>query len=129
MMIRREIDKTAISEFSRTAPDTGSQTFRPPADFSGFSGHFPGFPIMPAMLQVLLGVIVVEKLCRNGLHIKRVDKAKFMAQIKPGDTLTVNCRIRQPETATATATEIKAEVTIFTAEKKVTSMTLRLEAL
>ncbi len=124
-MIRRKISKTAISKFSQTAPDSGSQTFQPTTDFAGFSGHFPGYPIMPAMLQVLFGVVVAEELYNGSLVLKKLDKAKFMVPIKPNDTLTIICHIRRP--ATDTAAEIKTEITIFTAQKKVSSMTLILE--
>lgn len=125
-MIRNEIEKTALESANISAPDTGSQRFRPGNDFIGFDGHFPDYPILPAMLQVLFGVLVSEKILAEKLILKKLDKAKFMLQIKPEETITVNSKIiratqNQPDGG------IKAKVTITVAEKRAASMILFLD--
>ena len=123
-MIRCEIEKTALADIDISGPDTGSQKFRPTADFVGFNGHFPGYPILPAMLQVLFGLLVSEKILGKKLILKKLDKAKFMAQIKPEETIAVSSKIVQ---TSSNETGIKAKVTITAAGKKAASMTLLLE--
>jgi 3-hydroxyacyl-[acyl-carrier-protein] dehydratase len=125
-MIRDEIEKTALADIKMSGPDSGSQKFCPAADFIGFNGHFPDYPILPAMLQVLFGVLVSEKIMRKKLILKKLDKAKFMLQIKPEEMISVTCKIIQTA-PDRTETGIKAKVTITVAEKKAASMTLFLE--
>lgn len=125
MMIRREINQTAVGEFAKTSPETGSQNFHPKAGFIGFDGHFPDYPIMPAMLQVLFGIVVAEHILETDLVMKKLDKAKFMVQVKPDELINVSCRISRP--AGDRESDIQAKVTITAAGKKVATMTLWLE--
>lgn len=125
-MIRDEIEKTALADIDISSPDTGSQKFCPAADFIGFNGHFPDYPILPAMLQVLFGVLVSEKILGKKLILKKLDKAKFMVQIKPEETIAVTSKIIQTA-PDKPGTGIKARVTITVAEKKAASMTLLLD--
>jgi 3-hydroxyacyl-[acyl-carrier-protein] dehydratase len=123
-MIREEINQTAVGEFVKSSPESGSQNFHPTAGFVGFAGHFPDYPIMPAMLQILFGIIVAEKVLDTVLVMKKLDRAKFMVQIKPDEIITVSCRISRPADHES---EIQAKSTIMAAEKKVATMTLWLE--
>jgi 3-hydroxyacyl-[acyl-carrier-protein] dehydratase len=72
------------------AADKGHElTFRLGDDFVGFQGHFPGHPILPAFVQLLLGE------CSVGLHsgrtwtLRHVDRAKFLRPIQPNEPVTV----------------------------------------
>ena len=123
--MRQALLKTAQNDLVTSEPDSGWQNFCPAADFIGFDGHFPGYPVLPAMLQVLLGIIVSEKLYGQKLTLQKLDKAKFMSQIQPGQTLTVAGKITRPAT-TEPGQTIKARITITVAEKKAASMTLHL---
>ncbi|MEA3334191.1 MAG: hypothetical protein U9Q58_11445 [Pseudomonadota bacterium] len=123
--MRQALLNTAQKELVTSEPDSGWQNFCPAADFIGFDGHFPGYPVLPAMLQVLLGIIVSEKLYGQKLTLQKLDKAKFMSQIQPGQTLTVACKITQPATEEPKQA-IKAKITITVAEKRAASMTLHL---
>ncbi|HIE08112.1 MAG TPA: hypothetical protein EYP64_08710 [Desulfarculaceae bacterium] len=125
MMIRQEINQTAVGEFAKTSPETGSQNFHPKAGFVGFDGHFPDYPILPAMLQILFGIVVAEKILETDLVMKKLDKAKFMAQVKPDEIINVSCRISRP--AGDWKSDIQAKITITAAEKKVATLTLWLE--
>jgi 3-hydroxyacyl-[acyl-carrier-protein] dehydratase len=65
-----------------------------------FQGHFPEFPVMP-------GVLVIESLAQVGAFallsepenkgklafFAGIDKVRFKRQVRPGDTLTLECEI------------------------------------
>jgi 3-hydroxyacyl-[acyl-carrier-protein] dehydratase len=124
-MIRSEIEKTALADIEISSPDTGSQKFHPKADFIGFDGHFPDQPILPAMLQVLFGVLVSEKIMGEKLVLKKLDRAKFITQIKPDETIAVTSKMLQ-STPNLPKNGVKTKVTITVSGKKAASMTLLL---
>lgn len=67
-----------------------------------FQGHFPGYPVMPGALILeslaQVGAVAVLSLPENkgklGMFVG-VDKFKFKAQVKPGDTLTLEAEMLQ----------------------------------
>jgi len=63
------------------------------SDFVGFSGHFPGYPILPAVIQVFTGLIMAEEVKGYPLQLVTVTKAKFHIEIRPGDEIQVECRM------------------------------------
>lgn len=77
---------------------TVRQTFRFPPDFVGFAGHFPTDPILPAVVQISVGVFLVEMLhtpqFRGNLVLAAVQRAKFMRKLGPEQTITAFCRKR-----------------------------------
>ena len=60
-------------------------------DFVGFQGHFPDYPLLPAFVQVLAAIVVAEESTGGPLRLVSLDKAKFQKEIKPGDTIMVEC--------------------------------------
>ena len=60
-------------------------------DFTGFAGHFPGYPILPAVLQLLLAQLLIEKQKGCKVRVTRIVKAKFLSEIRPDDQITVHC--------------------------------------
>jgi len=60
-------------------------------NFVGFSGHFPGYPILPAVLQLLLAQLLIEKQKRCKVRITSIVRAKFLSEIRPEDEITVQC--------------------------------------
>ena len=103
--------------------ESGSQNFCLGPDFIGFDGHFPDYPVLPAMLQVLLGIIVSEDICGTRLTLQKLDKAKFMAQIRPEQNITVSCHLSRADSDDPQPA-IKARVIISTTKQKMASMTL-----
>ncbi len=59
------------------------------ADFIGFDGHFPGNPILPAVVQLMAGAIATGEALGTQLVVNGVSRAKFLKQIRPGDRLMV----------------------------------------
>ena len=121
--MRQALQNTAQGKLVTSGTDNGFRKFCPAADFIGFDGHFPDYPILPAMLQVLLGIIVSEELYGQKLALQKLDKAKFTAQIQPGQSITVSCKITRPAAENLQQT-IKARITVTSKEQKAASMTL-----
>jgi 3-hydroxyacyl-[acyl-carrier-protein] dehydratase len=120
-VIRRAVAEAALAELELTAPGCGRQRFRLAPEFPGFSGHFPDNPVLPAMLQVLMGVMVCEKTVGCPLVLTRVERAKFVTQVQPAQEIAVACRL---ETANA---EIRARVELEAEGRRAASMQLLLE--
>ncbi|HEY3278491.1 MAG TPA: hypothetical protein VGJ94_17880 [Syntrophorhabdaceae bacterium] len=77
---------------TETGVFTQSYTFTP--DFVGFSGHFPGYPVLPAFMQVLTVLTMAEEIQRRPLALISIIKAKFRMEIHPGSEVTVQYRER-----------------------------------
>jgi len=68
-----------------------------------FQGHFPGKPLMPAvlMIEALTQVATALLLDRAGalatcrVHLRGVDGAKFRRQVIPGDRLRLTVTLRE----------------------------------
>ena len=63
-------------------------------DFIGFDGHFPGYPILPAFIQMLIALTLVEELYGKGLNLMTVKNAKFHIPIRPNREMEVECTKR-----------------------------------
>lgn len=61
------------------------------ADFIGFSGHFPEYPILPAFIQVKMVQHMLQTALGTPLRLSRISRAKFTGQARPGDRLLVEC--------------------------------------
>ena len=70
-------------------------TFRPGADFTGFRGHFPGHPILPAFVQLMMAECAVRLRSRRPWSLRRVERGKFLKPIGPNEPVTV-CWQEQP---------------------------------
>jgi 3-hydroxyacyl-[acyl-carrier-protein] dehydratase len=79
----REIEKGVFARTYSFAPD-----------FMGFSGHFPGHPVLPAFLQILTVVATAESARDRAIKVTSVIKAKFRIEILPNSDVEVKCRER-----------------------------------
>jgi len=65
-------------------------------EFIGFAGHFPNEPILPAVVQIQMGVLLAETLQPSGvdavLVLESVRKAKFVRKLLPGERILACCR-------------------------------------
>jgi 3-hydroxyacyl-[acyl-carrier-protein] dehydratase len=73
------------------SPDTIICRYRFTEDFIGFSGHFPGYPILPAVIQLTTAQSLIEEQKGCELEFDSVQNAKFLHEIKPGEELEFTC--------------------------------------
>ena len=89
--VKQEIVSSAIDEINVTAPGTISRRYCFNRDFIGFSGHFPGHPILPAFVQVLTALTLAEEHSGYPLELVGVENAKFHIELRPGQEISVEC--------------------------------------
>jgi 3-hydroxyacyl-[acyl-carrier-protein] dehydratase len=90
--LRRGVRASATGDLARTGPDTVVRRYRFAPGFIGFSGHFPGNPILPAIVQVCAVVSLAEEEGGKALRIASVRSAKFLSPIRPDDEVSIRCR-------------------------------------
>jgi 3-hydroxyacyl-[acyl-carrier-protein] dehydratase len=78
--MKTEADGTAVKQYC----------FSP--DSEAFSGHFPGYPLLPAIVQILTALVTIEEKREGPLELLSIEKAKFRQQILPGQPVEVRCR-------------------------------------
>ena len=79
-----------------TSDDAGAVTGRYcfPDSFAGFAGHFPGHPILPAIVEILTVVSLVSQHSGQRQRLIAVEDAKFLHPVSPDQELLVRCRQR-----------------------------------
>ena len=92
--IKKEIISSTVSRIEKPEADTIKQRYRFSRDFIGFSGHFPGNPILPAFVQILMALTLTEKYKGCPLKAVSVEKAKFRIPLQPDQEIEVACRQR-----------------------------------
>lgn len=70
--------------------DSFTKVFVFDANFIGFDGHFPGNPILPAMVQLMLGEVAAVEAAGQRLVCTDAARAKFVRQVVPGETILVS---------------------------------------
>ncbi|WP_147821952.1 hypothetical protein [Salidesulfovibrio onnuriiensis] len=66
-------------------------------DFIGFEGHFPGKPILPAMVQLMTGAVACGQAAEKRLVARKVGRAKFLKPVLPGDPVEVHGTLNETE--------------------------------
>ncbi len=117
--MRCEIEQAAITP-AEIAALTGEQSFRFSSAFVGFSGHFPGYPILPAVLQVLAAQLVAEQIAGEPLQVVSLTRAKFIRQLRPDEKIDVSLECRDLESA------LRCQTTLRVGDEKAASFTLTL---
>lgn len=87
--MRKALQESALTTAELTAT-TARQRFRFAPEFAGFAGHFPGYPVLPAILQLLLAQLLAEQFCNGPLQLCSLSRAKFTRQIRPGEEVEVS---------------------------------------
>ncbi len=64
-------------------------TFHFEDGFTGFQGHFPGHPILPAFVQLLAGQCALQIRSGRNWSLRRVDRGKFLKTIQPNQPVTI----------------------------------------
>jgi 3-hydroxyacyl-[acyl-carrier-protein] dehydratase len=94
--IREEIIARADGPVRVLEADAGyALTFRLGEDFPGFRGHFPGHPVLPAFIQLLMGQCALGLRLGGNWSLRKVARGKFLKTIQPNQPVTV-CWREQP---------------------------------
>jgi 3-hydroxymyristoyl/3-hydroxydecanoyl-(acyl carrier protein) dehydratase len=64
------------------------QTYVFPASFPGFQGHFPGNPILPAILQIMIARESIAEQTGRNMQLTSVTRAKFRKIVMPYTPVT-----------------------------------------
>lgn len=103
------VKRSALGPAQKTGPDTISGRYLFTEDFPGFSGHFPGYPILPAVVQLIAAQCVIEEHRGGEIHPASIRNAKFLQEIRPGKEITIQCTDRRIEGALGSRIEIYSE--------------------
>jgi len=90
--IKKQIMASSQSDFELTGEAAGEQVFRFSEAFLGFEGHFPGRPVLPAIVQLLIAQCVAEAVEKKSMQLLAVPKAKFLSVLGPDQEIVVRCR-------------------------------------
>jgi len=90
--LKQEICEATQGEIETVSPDKVIRRYLFPSHFIGFSGHFPKYPVLPAFVQVLSALMVIEEWKGHPFQPLSIDKAKFHIEIKPDQEVTIECR-------------------------------------
>ncbi len=107
----REAIRQAALAPAVLATDSAEQSFCFNDTFIGFAGHFPDYPILPAILQTLLAQILAEQLSGEPLQFMALRRAKFTRQLRPEEQIDVrlNCQEKEEQLHCATQLQVGDE--------------------
>ena len=89
-MLRDEIIASARPETRALEAGRGYEmTFGFDKSFTGFQGHFPQHPILPAFVQLMTGECAVRIRTARNWRLSRIQKAKFLKTILPDQAVSV----------------------------------------
>ena len=88
------IDASAVEALPGTGKEAGARRYRFAPGFIGFSGHFPGNPILPAIVQVCAVLSLAEEEGGKALRLAAVRSAKFLSPIRPDEEVSIRYRRR-----------------------------------
>lgn len=92
--LKEAIARSALGGIERSEDGVCLRRYCFPADFPGFAGHFPGHPVLPAVVQLLTAEHLVEAAQGRPLALGAVEGAKFLREIGPGQEVEVSVRAR-----------------------------------
>ncbi len=67
------------------------------ADFPAFAGHFPGQPVLPAVIQLAVVRSLAADLLERSLEPVKTKRLKFKGMVGPGDLVQVRVEIKKEE--------------------------------
>ncbi len=65
--------------------------------FSGFEGHFPGEPILPAIMQLAALRLTVELCTEKKFILKGLNNNKFKGIVRPLDLLSITVKLKEKD--------------------------------
>ena len=85
-----------LQSLAKRAEGEIEAVFSFPPELAIFSGHFPGRPIVPGILEIEMVRAAMEKFTGSALRIVSVEKAKFLREVKPGDRILLSLSFTLP---------------------------------
>ena len=90
--VKTEIINAALGQVESVMPDKAIGRYLFPQSFIGFAGHFPGYAVLPAYVQVLTALTVIEEWKGRPFQLASLERAKFHIELRPDQEITVQCR-------------------------------------
>lgn len=66
-----------------------------PLDLPAFDGHFPGKPVLPAVIQLVTVRMLAGEFLQMPLEMVETGKMKFKAMIEPEETIQIRVALEQ----------------------------------
>ena len=89
--LREEILASVDTQARPVETGRGSEaTFHFRRDFTGFQGHFPGHPILPAFVQLLTGECALSLRSARPWRLRRILRSKFLKTVLPDQIVTIS---------------------------------------
>ncbi len=92
--LKQEIMAAAAGRITSDEMKSVARSYRFPESFIGFSGHFPGNPILPGIVQLLTVVSLIEEHTGTEQKLLAVEDARFLNPILPDQEILVQCQQR-----------------------------------
>ena len=90
--MRQEIDGF-LKNFSVDG-DTATAELLFPETFSGFQGHFPAQPILPGVCQMMLVMVMADRMYDRRMEMSAVTNAKFVSVVQPDQPIEIKCTLK-----------------------------------
>lgn len=90
--LARAVAASAAGDVATVEPYTAARRYLFAPGFPGFSGHFPGDPILPAIVQMMTVVSFASERAGTPLKLAAVATAKFLSPIRPDEEVLVRYR-------------------------------------
>lgn len=90
-LLRDEVRKCCTAR-NVNAEGLPSASFCFAQEFSGFRGHFPGNPILPAICMVQAALVVLADWRSRPCRMREMKQSKFLSRVTPGDAIDLVCR-------------------------------------
>ena len=72
-----------------------SADFLCPPDFPAFAGHFPGQPVLPAVIQLAIVRMLSAEILDRPLQPEKTGKLKFKNMVRPDETVHVEVELKE----------------------------------
>ena len=85
--LRTEVRAALVSPPAENPAGEVTASFCFPPDFTGFQGHFPGNPVLPGIVQILMAEVTAGR--GNDRLLAEVVRCKFLRPVSPGERVNV----------------------------------------
>ena len=90
--MRDAILAAAVGHVYKKEPDMFCRAYYFSSEFIGFAGHFPGNPVLPAIVQLMMAKILIEEYEEQPLKLSKVSRAKFIMPLQPEQEIIICCK-------------------------------------